>query len=767
MKLRVLKTGSRRSGRMVAEDLLATVLLSAFFWLVQSTMIGLELTVLLFLLILLLPIALYLLGGLKTFGRYQIFYSLMAVALALLLGFRLFGRSFTALLHGVERAVSETDQPVLFFSRAVTGKAMSTPEVFAAVCLLIFLSSAVFAASIRMSRGLLAGLYVAIPVGLGLILGLTPRLILFAGLILSLTFFLLLCQLRNGGGTLSIHSQTFQVTAALAVFLVLFSVLFMNYDQSPKAEQWSQNLNEKLHEMRYAPDEESDGMPNGDLHNANGVSYEDHDILKVTMQDPATQYLRGYIGEDFQDGAWGELAAASLSEEDQSRLIQLDDDAFYPYLMIGQLYELDTQKGFSRTQTASITIENVGAYSDVLYVPYEAAADEEFLLSMDVTPTKIYASGLNGRRDYTLTTFTPKVSDYLTTSLLGHLRSLGRTEGYEQWSEDEQVYQEYVKHNYLAIDEPYQDVVSQIGDFLAEGHGASQWRGRDAVSVLAWIRDYYDGQGYTFDYSSGAADGTDPLLTFVQEKKGYDPQFATLAALLFREAGIPAGYVEGYCITKEDLKAAKADAADYKDGNALTVTVSDWDSHAWVEIYQDGVGWIPVEVTPAYYSTGSSGGDQEEGSGAGTSDESPEGTASAGIGEEEAAESSGSSRKFLWLVLAIVAGLLLLALLALVLAHLWIRKRIARADTEEATYLGYRYLMRVLRLLRFHPDERHPERLISVLGPEYADYLDLVFRERYARTGLLLRERKEASDYVLKTTRNWRALSLQRKSIPL
>ena len=30
-------------------------------------------------------------------------------------------------------------------------------------------------------------------------------------------------------------------------------------------------------------------------------------------------------------------------------------------------------------------------------------------------------------------------------------------------------------------------------------------------------------------------------------------------------------------------------------------TLTSKDSHAWAEVYMDGIGWIPVDVTPGYY----------------------------------------------------------------------------------------------------------------------------------------------------------------------
>lgn len=61
--------------------------------------------------------------------------------------------------------------------------------------------------------------------------------------------------------------------------------------------------------------------------------------------------------------------------------------------------------------------------------------------------------------------------------------------------------------------------------------------------------------------------------------------FASAATLMLRTLGIPARYVSGFTA---ELAAGE------------TVEVPDSAAHAWVEIYLDGYGWYPVEVTPSY-----------------------------------------------------------------------------------------------------------------------------------------------------------------------
>lgn len=67
--------------------------------------------------------------------------------------------------------------------------------------------------------------------------------------------------------------------------------------------------------------------------------------------------------------------------------------------------------------------------------------------------------------------------------------------------------------------------------------------------------------------------------------QGYCTYFATAFVLLARAEGIPARYVQGYCVP-------------IGDGGEARVR-SDM-AHAWPEAYMEGVGWIPFEPTPGY-----------------------------------------------------------------------------------------------------------------------------------------------------------------------
>ena len=100
------------------------------------------------------------------------------------------------------------------------------------------------------------------------------------------------------------------------------------------------------------------------------------------------------------------------------------------------------------------------------------------------------------------------------------------------------------------------------------------------------------------DYISSAAkytlsphivpDNEDFALYFLENaKEGYCIHFATAAALMLRSLGIPARITSGFVVSVS------------KDNVNKPVNVTDRNAHAWVEVYYNEIGWLPLEVTPA------------------------------------------------------------------------------------------------------------------------------------------------------------------------
>lgn len=116
--------------------------------------------------------------------------------------------------------------------------------------------------------------------------------------------------------------------------------------------------------------------------------------------------------------------------------------------------------------------------------------------------------------------------------------------------------------------------------------------------VVLAVVDYLDAN-YTYtltpkDPKSSRLSALDAFLT--DTKEGYCVQFATSAAMILREIGIPTRYVEGYLVNNLKYDKSEDRLAKYSQ------TIYDYSAHAWIDVYMGALGWMTYETTPEYYS---------------------------------------------------------------------------------------------------------------------------------------------------------------------
>ena len=133
-------------------------------------------------------------------------------------------------------------------------------------------------------------------------------------------------------------------------------------------------------------------------------------------------------------------------------------------------------------------------------------------------------------------------------------------------------------------DEIFLDLPDDVPDSVYELAGevtAGATTGYD--KVLALEHYFHDNFAYSTEVQAGH--GNNALENFLQIKKGYCEQFAATFAVMARTLGIPSRVAVGY--TPGRLRS---------DG---WYSVLGRNSHAWPEIWFDGVGWVPFEPTPS------------------------------------------------------------------------------------------------------------------------------------------------------------------------
>jgi transglutaminase-like putative cysteine protease len=123
------------------------------------------------------------------------------------------------------------------------------------------------------------------------------------------------------------------------------------------------------------------------------------------------------------------------------------------------------------------------------------------------------------------------------------------------------------------------DVPDSVYDTAAQVTAAAATDYDRLVTLQNWFRE-------NFEYSTEvqAGHGSNAIENFLQIRKGYCEQFAATFAVMARTLGIPSRVAVGY--TPGRLRS---------DG---WYSVLGRNSHAWPEIWFDGVGWVPFEPTP-------------------------------------------------------------------------------------------------------------------------------------------------------------------------
>ena len=143
-----------------------------------------------------------------------------------------------------------------------------------------------------------------------------------------------------------------------------------------------------------------------------------------------------------------------------------------------------------------------------------------------------------------------------------------------EYVEAEAVYRSYAHRYYTSLPESTKSQVLS----LIEQAGISA----DSPELIAEVAAYVKGC-VSYDIGTSPYPTGDYAVYFLQEAEtGYCIHYATAAAVIYRALGIPARVTDGFLF--------QAKAGEYVD-------VLQGNEHAWVEVYVDGLGWIPVEVT--------------------------------------------------------------------------------------------------------------------------------------------------------------------------
>ncbi len=426
---------------------------------------------------------------------------------------------------------------------------------------------------------------------------------------------------RQGAARLTLIS----FPAAALLLLILNAAMPQSTYQRPQwaddaldsIQNWATHLNVTLFDGKGPFGFGSGGsFTNADgkvsLDDAGPLRFSGRTVLEVDTDLRGRIYLRGFSSAVYSSDGWGPLedsdyeilapisylADASPEEFSPSDLASVLDG--YQPMNFPALADRNT---FPDKNYAKVTVRNVGADPGYVYVPYHILSqpdelsgarfmyDSYLARAEDVWTHTLYVQPgcdpLSGAElpaevepkeyDYTNFVYTAywDVPDACQDAIYGALEDLAvDMAGSLPGGEDNPAYQEY--QEYLSLTSSDWPTIEEM-----------QQRQRKSPLVMAHlVAAYLDGLAEYDPDTPAAPDGEDFVTYFLTEsRRGYCMHFASAATLLLRAMGIPARYVTGYVV---DVPSS---------GH---VNVPDSAAHAWVEVYIEGYGWEPVEVTPAY-----------------------------------------------------------------------------------------------------------------------------------------------------------------------
>ncbi len=504
---------------------------------------------------------------------------------------------YLLLANGIIARMNQLSFSIIPFETSEMDAAVHVTMALTPVCIL---SAAVIIFGVIKRWAFFTVLFAALLPLLGVALRIEPEPLPFLMLILGCVCFFALCATGTEGRSPGMR-QAWRIPGITAIILsasvVLLCILVLTclfpanrYVLSLKTEQIKEKLTVSADALRYeSTNSDIYPLPFGNLKQAGSAVYYENNVLRVTMEKPRPMYLRSFTGSTYTDGKWSGLSPDDYSGDYTGIFLWLHYNKFYPQIQLGTYLAF-----LEDTETGRVNIDNIALSSKYIFAPYEALPSLD-LSSANASFEKddtILNYGFRGVRQYSFNSCLHPVVDYAGADAAAlQLDSIKDTPAYAKFLSSERVYRNLVYNRYLQIS-PKED--SLLRDYFS-GAALDTMKESDHRVVFNMIRKYFS---ESFSYSlevSPLTVGDNFIESFLRDKEGYEIHFATLATLLLREAGIPARYVEGYYLSAQETNI-------YTDVKNITFDIPDSAAHAWVEVYRDGIGWLPLEVTPGFYT---------------------------------------------------------------------------------------------------------------------------------------------------------------------
>ena len=336
-----------------------------------------------------------------------------------------------------------------------------------------------------------------------------------------------------------------------------------------------ENISEKIHELRYG----RKSLPEGDLYKADLLLKDDRVEMQLWSEQEKGLYLKGFVGGTLANGRWTGLSNTVYGGDNAGILKWLSEKDFDPLMQSAEYYALSE----NQPEENKLTIHTVDADRYYFYTPASLSLIGNGN-GKERRDRYFTSKGILGQRQYEISEISDSNPSELAIAEEWILRPT--SEKQQAYCEAEAVYRNFVYNSYTTVDDGLNPLMQEWfwTDYDASKGGI--------YSATEQIRKVLSEKLYYTESPKEAPQDENALYWYLTtSREGNAAIYASAAVQAFRSRGIPARYVEGYYVPALAW-------ADNKDG---MVEVTGKQAHAWVEVYFDGIGWMPVDVTPGYY----------------------------------------------------------------------------------------------------------------------------------------------------------------------
>lgn len=404
-------------------------------------------------------------------------------------------------------------------------------------------------------RGMILSVAVILtPVIISAIVGKMPVTISCWGLISSACFYIVAYHHRYIGLPYREWTSVAFVLVILFAVSSVISPVITDYknDNIEKYEEIRKEISESQQFNLEQLKESVSSLKNRTSFNPTGEAAMEIILTEKPLQ---TIYLKAFVGSKYTGESWEEIGTFEFSD-----MISPIGGAAKRRTLMNEPFRR-VNDGTSDYSVKHMEISLVNASSEFAYTPYYAQITDDYDVHLD----SYVEGGWLKKREYDCYTETP-----MDFSMLA--------EPSELWIR----YQDFVEKTYVG---EYEEL-EQLNELCQDLDNSSTSR------LSSEIYQMFQ-EAFRYSRNPGAMpDDADFIEGFLfQRKTGFCVHFATAATLIYQISGVPARYVEGYCVSPDQFTR-------YQDGTYRAV-VTDEDAHAWCEIFNEEIGWYPKEFTPS------------------------------------------------------------------------------------------------------------------------------------------------------------------------